>query len=279
MRTIKLLIVLSFAFLLTGCNNKDASLSGLIANEESLNMLLKTDTFKCDDINWQDVIFLGEKILVTKNELFDIVMENGKLFSNNQNCKKNNIDSDENEISIINNLYYDSIIFKISDNYYEYRNGTISELSSYESKLYSIPALEGYKKVGNSLYLNDGNIYEIELTEKDNSEYQINKKVYLSADDVGFIKDAKMKLIPTFGKDIINYDETTTPSIVVTDNGVYVLKPNNDCKKYVDVECEYEYQKSTLYEKYKDDFSYIGTSYSILKNGNVIDSAIFYYNV
>ena len=237
----KVLLVLVILFMLCGCSNE------------------KKEQFNCDVLN--DV-----KMFIDKDGSDDkyFLTNDGSLYkigsySDGSNCKK--IDSD--------------IKFK---GYYKENFGY---LVSIDNELFSLnidtinPSNEknNYSdviKTSEILYKNNDGMAEYTgyLLKEDCNIYL--HRYYVEEED---------KLYKSFPNEkILDFDcSNGTPQWIKTDKAYYInmLKNEEECNKYDDVECKYEFEKSEKLTNQYNDISFVGTDinsriYYVLKNGNKI---------
>lgn len=283
--------------LLAGCSNttiknKEAkSLSEFIEKHDSKHMGcggegcgdlgFTAKDFKCDLIKDKNIIYMSYKNIVTSdNTIYEILLDKDKQYSNNQQCKEAVL---EKKVDYANKVYNNYLVIESGNDYYQfYDNGnggyTYQEIFDLDPTRVLLKA--GYSVLGydnGSIYsLKDGEIYKIKV--KDNKI--INKDLYLSKEEYGYIKEARVNdYLYRYKKEYLGIE----PQIVklITDKGIYVLRENitEECSKYEDIKCELKLELSDIYAKYKDDIKYLGLEYTILKDNNIISTDIFYANL
>lgn len=271
---------------------------------EYLSMGYIGKDFKCDALNNKNIITIYDMYMFLEDySIYEFSFE--ELYSNNQNCKKIDLNIDIKEIKndgeiIIdtnNNLYSfnpygenGNYLEKIDENtwgdtliYYDYiRNENIKKLNIYETKFNEEKKQE--ESIGFTLKT-DGNIYNQKYVskyggerKKINSEQKLNFEInkYGKVNDFTFgnmIYDNK-----TFEHIELNENKIQT---ITTDKGFYYLdiERTDDCIKYKDVECKAQYFESEIYKKYKNDIKYIGKTYTILKDNTIIYTDILKYDL
>lgn len=258
-------------------------------NCDKYYMKFTTKNFKCDALD--NIKVLGNNYLITKdNEIYDISFN--ELYSNNQNCKKREINID------IKNIV---------------RRGGIDEylILTKNNKLYDINIdneMKGQYPSFAKTLLNDNNITHIIHTDQNNNyddnmsreimalvlkkdnkiykqyynekeidtwDYKITFKreeVYKSLEEYGNIKLINLSsfYIGSSGK---YYElESNTPTTIISDKGYYYLDEvkTDECIKYKDIECKLELKESEIYKKFSKDIKVIGEQYTILSDNSVI---------
>ena len=259
-------------------------------DSECLNMSFEENKFICD-IDYNNIKDFQSDYFVTKdNEIYDISFN--ELYSNNQNCKKREINID---------------IKNIQDYY----------IFSKDNKVYNIRDLEEQRTSDYlQIYLADKDIIKIIDSDYDNIDYTNNPKlpvivfknnnlykqtykittnydgngtnkftlekeeIYKSLEEYGNIKHidfSNFYISSNSGKD---YElENNTITNIVSDKGYYYLGEieTNECKKYADIECKLELKESEIYKKFSKDIKYIGQQYTILSDDSVIRTGYLTY--
>lgn len=241
------------------------SINDEIKNYNSVNKII------CDELQENEIIDLSYNYVIFKNgEMYSILSEKGKLYSNNSQCKK--IDLPFKIKSVLNsyivgdnNKKYTIEINYEKDNEIELKEETY--YSAVTKKLLKDDDIVSYYSVYDDnkqkyfVLKNDGIIYEQEYDIKFTDD--ITESVSLISEEIALSNEPYGK-INSFS---INNNEITR---VYTENGLYLLKEiGDDCQKYQDVKCSKELVLSDIYKKYSDEIKYIGSFYSLTKD-NVI---------
>lgn len=275
MRRIKLvLLIVVLTFMLTGCNGnvtRDIRHAGftLSTNELICKDLIPEKESGVDYV--KKISFMNNDFAITEDgEIYEMSMS--QKYSSEENCRR--AEFDKNVVAM-----KDENIIKADDGKFYYtptnNNATAYTEVSVNDNSYAIYKLllsdETVKKVitvdqnSGSYYvlLDDGNIYNYIITRTDyNSPYVLQSKeiVYYKAD---------------YNDDIIDFSYNTTSKSIVylkTKSEIYRLQATNqeECSKYVDVECNYELKKDEVLTKYyKDKILYYGPSILITTYGKI----------
>ena len=247
-------------------------------------MEFEDNKFICD-INSNDIKAFYNNYIITKdNEMYDVSFD--KLYSNNQNCKKREIDIDinniqgsyifskdnkiyditsleEQQISDYSQIYLlDKDIIKIIDYDYDYTNNKLSVIVFKNNNL--------YKKIYNFSYIEFG--YNKLTFEKE--------ELYKSLEEYGNIKHIFFdSYLYTNNKSYQLEDNTITA--IISDKGYYYLDEvkTDECTKYEDVKCELELKESEIYKKFNKDIKYILGEYTILNDNSVIRTNYLTYSL
>ena len=247
----KYLILILFILLCTGCNGnttRDIRHQGY-----SMNGLFKCDRVYSKDKNdpVDKIKYLFEGGYINQNgELYDVSL-NG-IFSNNENCKKNIF---THKIKAI----YNTDIVKADDNLLYYikatdKNEAYSLVNNLDElyplytlllrdedilKVQSINELEYY------ILKADGNIYDYVLNKDDNDN---NNNYSLVSMNVIYDKSKYGKIVD------FNYAGDSFKTYLISDKGIYRMNISNrdECSKYVDIVCEYEFVLNEVLTKYRD---------------------------
>ena len=239
--------------------------------------------------------------LVTENNDAYVYSTN-KLYSNNTNCKK--IDGKFDDIIFIDRrddsnqyhdkydgreIYYNSKFQKVSidtDNYSIVKNDLFS--SEYDSMLSQFTKMKenGYIKYRKANFCTafatkgDNNLYILRLYYYDYITTLDNEKIIFSAPknekiiDFYYSSDAHANkcIGETYYEGEITND--MDEKYILTDKSYYrpLLVNEEECKKYADVECIYEWQKDEELSKFSNDILYRNDFVLITRNGRV------YYN-
>ncbi len=274
-KVIKIISIIMLIVLITGCKNNSFSLY-----EEKDNGILKEvlgypQEFVCNDIINKDFYFRYSYIYVD-NKIYN----QGPLYSNNQNCKEiDNISYDR--YVIINNAVVGDIFIKDNKAYiltspheqkYELKEyGWTSEFKdvAMDDGVISI-SLESYAwddktQITNyNLYVlkDDGNVYL----------YKTKNHKIISKDEIAYSKEQYGNIKYFF----YNSDEAKTIEniILLSDKGLYnnEIINSNECNKYADISCKYEFKLNSKYEKIKDRIIFINKDYIVDDEYNL------YYN-
>lgn len=258
-----------------------------------LDMYFKENKFICD-IDYNNIKYFQSGYFVTKNnEIYDISFD--KLYSNNQNCKKNDIDINFEIQNIIDNyiLSKDNKLynFYISDdleieeyNYTENMEDMMIKLISNTDIKYIVNTTqENLKEINVLILKNDNNLYKQTYKVKGNfpDEYvELEKEeLYKSLEEYGNIKYITFEpyLYTNSGKNIQLEENTITT--IFSDKGYYYLEEiiTDECKKYQDIECELEFKESEIYKRFSNDVKYVGQTYTILSDNSVIQTKYLTY--
>lgn len=256
-----------------------------IRTHESPIMYFVAENFKCDALD-NIKIFTSDYFITKDNEIYDISFN--ELYSNNQNCKKREINID---------------IKNIQDNY----------IFSKDNKIYNIRDLEEqYITDYLQIYLADKDIIKIIDSDYDNIDYTNNLKlpvivfknnnlykqiykmptyydgkvvekatlekeeIYKSLEEYGNIKHISLanNYTNNSGKDYQLEDNTI--KTIISDKGYYYLDEvkTDECIKYKDIKCEFELKESEIYKKFSKDIKFIGEHYTILSDNSIIETSL-----
>lgn len=239
------LILIIAILLLTGCNSKkdDKNEPETITqyfDSKNINYL----KVNCDILENSKIVHLNSNTFVLENgDVYEYTMSN-KIYKNGQQCKLKEIDNndvnDEKYIFLKNN------------------NSIVDIVSNFKYDFYDFNYL---------ILKNDGNVYKAKIIGKSNvnslDDAEITKKELLySKEDYGFIK----KIFLT----------SESYPVLVTDKTLYNFKTieTEECKKYLDVECETKLVENEFYNKYKDEIKFID-SYTLLKGNKILKTESF----
>lgn len=287
----KIVIAISI-LLLCGCKglvHEDKTLSDYVTSHDSAHLKCAgcgelrfyAQNIKCDEIKDKEIKYYdGHTLVLSDNTIYDTIFESEKLYSNNSQCKKADLDI---QVDDVFKYRYNNVSIKSGNKYYSYsmdyevNKHNLNELYLAYDGTTSKLLKDGYSIIGDLdkklIVLKDGNVYNVTLDE----EYNVKSiDIFMSKEDYGYIKEVKMSdeiQKPTGEYHMIPYQIT----MLVTDTAVYNLKSieTEECLKYEDVDCEMKLEKSEIYDKYKDDIRYVGTEYTILKDGNIVNSSVF----
>lgn len=210
-----------------------------------------------------------EYYLLSEDSLYLMLINNEKIFSNNDRCiKKSNYDKYSTSV--------DSIEILVDNTYYSLERDELEELrlcskSGIKNNALSSTAVSDLYLDPNNYYTNkqyvvetDGNVYE---------KYPYGELIYTN--DVCFdpAYTARNLVISNekYGKIRAIYGGNDKPIEFMSENGYYVKQVINkeECNKYVDIKCIKDY---ALLDEYKDNSNnilYIDNKYVIDKNLNV----------
>lgn len=235
---------------------------------------VSTDEFTCSNLLADNPNEAKEKILYSNGSY--LITEQGNLYelslsqpySNEENCKK---------ISFQTNIiaYMDGTILKGEDNKFYYAPGTTSttpltEVTTNDSNYQLYTLLLGPEQVKKVITVDSNNgIYYV--LEEDNTVYQytITRQNYTSP----YTIESKTPVYDQkdYGKIIdFNYAGESTKTYLKTKDEIYRMQITNEdeCKKYADVECNYQLKKDeTLTKYYNDKILYFGPTLLITTYG------------
>ena len=235
---------------------------------------VSTDEFTCSNLLADNPNEAKEKILYSNGSY--LITEQGNLYelslsqpySNEENCKK---------ISFQTNIiaYMDGTILKGEDNKFYYAPGTTSttpltEVTTNDSNYQLYTLLLGPEQVKKVITVDSNNgIYYV--LEEDDTVYQytITRQNYTSP----YTIESKTPVYDQkdYGKIIdFNYAGESTKTYLKTKDEIYRMQITNEdeCKKYADVECNYQLKKDeTLTKYYNDKILYFGPTLLITTYG------------
>lgn len=275
-----LLLILGVLVCLKIGDKKDESettnvktLMGYIETHNGYGNIVTKD-FKCDALD--NIKFFNEDrnyYLITKdNEIYDISFN--ELYSNNQNCKKRDINIEVKDIkeewdwrhfsiTIIskNNKIYDFNLKDKTDWYSDVVGGRYAVLvNDKDNNIKSILYTDNSRN--SSIVLkNDNNIYKQYYNY--NNGYKLEKEeIFLSNNEYGNILNAEIK----YDNDKYSIERLTT------DKGYYYWKEikTDECIKYQDINCDWEFVPSEIYQKFSNDIKFVGEYYTILNDNSII---------
>ena len=292
-------LVVLFCFLLTACGEEEVVevKKEVLTLDKMAELISNTNAYpnvKCSDMNEFKVIdSTSDKILLSNGKIYSLLLEDGKLYSNNEQC----MSSVKTQFSkIVNNSYlvgtnkkmYSMYDFKVSEyadniNDSKYKEWYEDTFTEEEQKKYD--KLSGSKQEKGSyvsysyrkymILKNDGNIYStiyrIRNAYNSGKSYKVVKEsIAYSSYDYGFITDFNL----------YSYGNSKTVDMIVSNRGIYTLKEivTDECAKYEDVICE---QKLSLiedfsYEKYKDQIKYVDKNFVITNNGSFLKTKLVF---
>ena len=272
------------------------------------NMAFTAKDFKCDALD--NINLLQNDYFITNdNEIYDISFN--ELYSNNQNCKKREIDKKIKDIKYENQVSYNRIIFLDSNNnvFYDDLTKYDEEHSSIQNKILKdnniqmiFPSTIDTKLI-KEYYKNDNYYQDWETTilvlKRDNklykqvyidNSYYINnqykhninfksEEIYKSLEEYGNIQQIAMSdyYSNNNGKSYKLEDNTITT--IISDKGYYYLDEvkTDECTKYKDIECKLELKESEIYKKFSKDIKFIGEQYTILSDNSIIETIYLTY--
>lgn len=240
-----ILICLTLLFGVCGCNNQSNSNNSDSKYNENNNMA-KNEKLNCSILNNIKMVFIEESLYVT-NDGYLYKMGN---FSDGTNCKK--IDDNIKFTKMIDMFLMDN-----QENLYSIDND--SQLKKYEYpsnyEIYIndesiVKATISYNTPNTTYFLrNDGIIYTGIL--------KLEQKPGVA--DKNIITDEKIyKSFPN--EKILDFSLETQDSImwIKTDKSYYVKRiKDENCQKYDDIKCEYDFVKDEYLTKKYNDISYI----------------------
>lgn len=252
MKKVKLLFILFIVLCCTGCDSN----SSVTRDLRHSGFSLSKDPFSCDALipksnkEYEAIQYLGANYAITTTGVI-YELSFGQLFSNGEYCKK--ADTNLTAQAVIGDE-----IFKGSDNKAYYLSN--SSAPAYSEVLNSDPNLSAYmyffnnqdvvkvQNVGDSKYYvlkKDGDVYSYTVV-KNNSNGVHSPgnptKVYT--------KDA-------YGGAILDFNyagDSSEATFIRTETAIYRNAALNreDCQKYVDVQCQYQFQKDELLTAHMD---------------------------
>lgn len=251
------------------------------SDSNCLDMHFEENKFICD-IDYNNIKYFQSGYFVTKNnEIYDISFD--KLYSNNQNCKKREIDIDVSNIQ-------DYYIFSKNNNIYNVRDLEEEYITDYsqiyllDKNIIKIISSDYDNGKINVLVFKDNNIYKqtYNITNGENGFNKITfekEELYKSLEEYGNIKYITFEpyLYTNSGKNIQLEENTITT--IFSDKGYYYLEEiiTDECKKYQDIECELEFKESEIYKRFSNDVKYVGQTYTILSDNSVIQTKYLTY--
>lgn len=272
------------------------------------DMQFAKEDLKCDALNNINLLH-SDYFLTNDNEIYDISFN--KLYSNNQNCKKREIDKKIKDIKYENQGSYNRIIFLDNNNnvFYDDLTQYDEEHSSIQNKILKdnniqmifpttidIKLIKEYYKNDNFyqdwentilVLKRDNKLYKqvyIDNSYYINNEYKHNinlksEEIYKSLEEYGNIQQISMSdyYYNNSGK---TYElEENTITTIISDKGYYYLTEieTDECKKYQDIECELELKESEIYKRFSKDIKFIGEQYTLLSDNSIIDTNYLTY--
>lgn len=255
-----------------------------------LDMYFVENKFICD-IDYNNIKYFQSGYFVTKNnEIYDISF--GKLYSNNQNCKKATLDTNIKAIKGNYVLDKNNNLYTLQQNdrgkriLQEYSNAlsyekTIIDLMNNDNIDYIYNITSDYSKgeIYALILKSDNNIYKLIYKDGSGSVVFDKEELYKSLEEYGNIKYITFEpyLYTNSGKNIQLEENTITT--IFSDKGYYYLEEiiTDECKKYQDIECELEFKESEIYKRFSNDVKYVGQTYTILSDNSVIQTKYLTY--
>lgn len=251
------------------------------SDSNCLDMHFEENKFICD-IDYNNIKYFQSGYFVTKNnEIYDISFD--KLYSNNQNCKKREIDIDVSNIQDYYIFSKNNKIYNVRDLEEEYITD-YSQIYLLDKNIIKIISSDYDNGKINVLVFKDNNIYKqtYNITNGENGFNKITfekEELYKSLEEYGNIKYITFEpyLYTNSGKNIQLEENTITT--IFSDKGYYYLEEiiTDECKKYQDIECELEFKESEIYKRFSNDVKYVGQTYTILSDNSVIQTKYLTY--
>lgn len=261
--------------------------------------------FKCDALD-KDIKFLGNNYIITKdNEIYDISFD--ELYSNNQNCKKRDIDINIKDIKFKfdvafvgirfisdDNKLYNSNLEKIDDsfefdtveyNIYREKNNITGIVGQVNTEIIEYNGWNNKEKITLLVLKDDNKIYNQvyhnihNYNTKKNTYTLKEEKLYKSLEEYGNIQHIDLSNFYS-GSSGKNYQlEDNTITTIISDKGYYYLKEikTDECIKYKDIECKLELKESEIYKRFSKDIKFIGKKYTILSDNSIIETRYLTY--
>lgn len=248
-------------------------------DSECLNMSFEENKFVCD-IDYNNIKDFQSDYFVTKdNEVYDISFY--ELYSNNQNCKKREIDIDIKNIQDYYIFSKDNKVYNIRD-LEEQRTSDYSQIYLADKDIRKIIDSDYNfdNREINVLVFKNNNIYKQVYNYSGSTISQLKKEeIYKSLEEYGNVKHINLanNYTSKSGKDYKLEDNTIIN--IVSDKGYYYLDEvkTDECSKYQDIECELELKESEIYKKFSKDIKFIGQQYTILSDNSVINTSYLTY--
>ena len=251
------------------------------SDSNCLEMHFKENKFICD-IDYNNIKDFQSDYFVTKNnEIYDISFD--KLYSNNQNCKKREIDIDVSNIQDYYIFSKNNKIYNVRDLEEEYITD-YSQIYLLDKNIIKIISSDYDNGKINVLVFKDNNIYKqtYNITNGENGFNKITfekEELYKSLEEYGNIKYITFEpyLYTNSGKNIQLEENTITT--IFSDKGYYYLDEvkTDECTKYKDIDCELELKESEIYKKFSKDIKYVGQKYTILTDNSIIETNYLTY--
>ena len=264
------------------------------SSDDCYVMHFEAENFKCDALDNSEIDDLTYNTIITKdNSIYNYSFT--ELFSNDQNCKKVEIDGDV-KIKIKKNQYIlgtDNEVYTLGD----LSNGHI-ELNKYSNSYFGdiIKEILNNNEIKSLINIKEDYtkklIYAIVL-KTDNNLYKLTYKINSNYTDVSLSKDELSETLEKYGNikyveysGIFNSQDGTYHELdedritkIISDKGYYYLTEvvTEECKKYQDIECELELKESEIFNKFKKDIKYGGQRYTVLSDNSVINTNYLTY--
>lgn len=256
----KKIFVLSFimTFVLICCSGCDGDVTRSIRHDGfSIGNDFVCDIFfpkKKDDTSYEKIKYLTDTHIITdKGKIYEISLS--QPYANNANCKVADTDIEVDSI-------FDNKIIKAVDGklYYltpDNQTAAYSEVSAEDNSFYIYDLLlnpAGTVKVltadsSSGLYYvlkDDGNVYGYTVSQNDR-----NAPPSITSTSIIYNKNDYDSKIVDF-----NYAGESSATFAKTENSAYKMYMENEeeCSKYVDVQCKYKMKEFESYREYKDYF-------------------------
>lgn len=299
--SVVLVVVLMCNFFLAITNTiykKDENASNRTLTEYIKNNNLKfyDENIICSALDKNEIIYYKDDLLVLDD--YSIYVTNfgsDKIFSNEENCKKIEYDFEFTRDVTINgkmmfldkenNLYTvdteNEVVEKADStskslyNFFYRENKVVRHFGLDEERYYDVKTGSDYIINYHLVTKDDGKLYSVKVKMftkgKNKNRYELLDEEVKLSDGYGIIQDIEFSNLE------YSLDAKLKLYNFITTEDYYFYKPTNleKCEKYEDIECEFSYVKSDLYDKYKKDILYLGKDYAILRDKNVIESDIF----
>lgn len=251
---IKKYLIIAFSLCLVGCKGDD------IREFRHSGYNINDNKFSCKEV--EKVKYLYDNFLVSEsNDIYYISLD--LPYSNKSNCRL--INSNEKLQSIYGEetfKSYNNIIYS-----FDYNNYSDFPVINSTDKIteFLLNDNTNLKIINNENHYytlkNDGNIYDYVIEEKDNIVSIVTSTLLYSSNSLdGTIID-------------FYYSSNMPSNYIKTSTSYYTFKPNNEeCKKYADIECNYELKKDELLNKYSNEIYAYNGKRVILSNGKVLDN-------
>ena len=226
-------------------NNNDSFLEEL--KDKGFSDL--NEKFVCDAIKRNSDLIMSTReysVIAIDGEVYNISFNT--KFENDQNCEKRGF-----ETKITSHL--DNIVIGENGKYYSVYENLLEK----NDVKFNYDVKDVVQKVDNYILKKDGNIY---YQQKSNGKLKLK---YKASSLKGKIQN--MGLINS------DYSETDERKIiVVTNKAIYYSYSENEekCRKYDNIECNYELKKDKFLSKYRNKILYIDDAIIITKTGKVL---------
>ena len=293
-KTRVLFILLVSVILVSGCSktekiedNKNLTFTEWAEKNIEINNNIRK--INCPEINENSIMSGSSEIFITDNNIYKYNVD--KLFSNDKNCKligtidgskpmAVNRDNAIDETGTLYNIFWQRVKDENYDGNYEkdtlhdgwkeyLKRFNVNKQMISASDIYSYDEQRHIPNYEIITYTNDGlYLYNIDSTNYSSNDYPKGKefRYKINTDDIN-----DEKIIRLYG------------SIVKTNKAFYTLSSNltnkEECNKYADVKCEYEYslKKDETLTKYYDEILNITNEYFITKDYELISVGGYYY--